>query len=83
MRRLLFYVFTGGFLLGMLSGCTNLGLRCHSQGICDCDMDDDPCAHRAPWVRQSTYPALYTNRTMSVPGATSVAPVAATPVPGN
>lgn len=51
MRRLMFSVFAFGFLIGMLSGCRSL---CHTNGICDCDHDDDPCAHRAPWVRQAS-----------------------------
>ena len=49
MRRLLLSIFTLGFFLGMLTGCQNF--FCHTAGVCDCDHDDDPCAHRAPWVR--------------------------------
>lgn len=64
MRRLLLCIFTGGFFLGLLTGCGSLGLRCHTQGICDCDHDDDPCTHRAAWVRHNnTYPIVQTNTT--------------------
>jgi hypothetical protein len=35
-------------------------LLCHTAGVCDCDHDEDPCAHRAPWaaVRPVNYPLL-------------------------
>src|SRR5262245_56369683 len=59
MRRILLYLFTGGFFLGMLTGCHTLGLLCHTNGICDCDHDDDPCTHRAPWNRGgNSYPVI-------------------------
>ena len=68
MRRLLLSIFTLGFFIGMLTGCQNF--FCHTAGVCDCDHDDDPCTHRAPWVR--TYaPAV---------NATPVNGVAAQPV---
>ena len=50
MRRLLLSLFTFGFFLGMMTGCKSL---CHTAGICDCDRDEDPCAHRAPWARNA------------------------------
>ena len=55
MRRLLLSIFTFGFFLGMLTGCQNF--FCHTAGVCDCDYDDDPCTHRAPWVRGYGAPA--------------------------
>lgn len=54
MRRLLLSLFTAGFFLGMLTGCQNF--FCHTAGICDCDLYDDPCLHRAPWVRGPVAP---------------------------
>ncbi len=55
MRRLFCSIFTFGFFLGMLTGCQNF--FCHTAGVCDCDFDDDPCTHRAPWVRNYAPPA--------------------------
>jgi hypothetical protein len=55
MRRLLLSIFTFGFFLGMLTGCQNF--FCHTAGICDCDNDDDPCTHRAPWVHNYAPPS--------------------------
>lgn len=48
MRRLYITIFTLGVLLGMLTGCQNF--FCHTAGVCDCDFDDGPCTHRAPWA---------------------------------
>jgi len=31
-------------LAGGFMGCY------HTSGICDCDRDESPCAHRAPWA---------------------------------
>lgn len=52
MRRLYITVFTLGVLLGMLTGCQNF--FCHTAGVCDCDFDDNPCTHRAPWAAGMT-----------------------------
>ena len=69
MRRLLLCVLTGGFFLGMLTGCGSLGLICHTNGICDCDNDDNPCTHRQPWVLQHTYPAYNVTTPVALPPA--------------
>jgi hypothetical protein len=55
MRRLYLSTFMIGMFLGMLTGCQNF--LCHTAGICDCDNDDDPCTHRAPWAHQAAPPA--------------------------
>src|SRR5262245_34648164 len=48
MRRLLFSlvaVAVTGISLAGLSGCC-----LHMSGVCDCDLDRDPCCARAPWA---------------------------------
>lgn len=72
MRRLFLSIFTLGFFLGMLTGCQNF--FCHTAGVCDCDNDDDPCTHRAPWVRSYAMPVTNAVNTPSGSG------VAAQPV---
>lgn len=47
MRRLLFSlvaVCLTGVCLAGLSGCYQMS------GVCDCELDRDPCASRAPWA---------------------------------
>jgi len=45
MRRWMFaFAAFAGFVCG-LTGCY------HTAGVCDCDIDEDPCAARAPWYR--------------------------------
>ena len=60
---------------GCGGGCGEhrLNLICHTAGVCDCDRDEDPCAHRAPWaaVRPVNYPLL----AKSTPATTTLAPV--------
>jgi len=48
MRRFFFSLLVVSLFTGMM-GCH------HIAGVCDCTPDDEPCAHRAPWVRMS-YP---------------------------
>lgn len=50
MRRLLYALAAATGLLCGLTGC-----YCNA-GICDCDVDEDPCVARAPWFR--TAPAV-------------------------
>jgi hypothetical protein len=52
-----------------------LGLLCHTNGICDCDYDEDPCAHRAPWARHALgYPTVGTGVAVNGAATTTVAP---------
>jgi hypothetical protein len=45
MRRLLYaFAACAGFVCG-LAGCY------HTAGVCDCDIDGDPCATYAPWYK--------------------------------
>ena len=37
-------------LAGGLMGCY------HVHGVCDCDRDEAPCTHRAPWANASGLP---------------------------
>ena len=73
MRRLFYSIFTFGFFLGMLTGCQNF--FCHTAGVCDCDYDDDPCTHRAPWVRTYAPPAPTHVMLGGSPANASVQPV--------
>lgn len=35
-----------------------LQIGCRStHGVCDCDHDDDPCVHRAPWAHIQPAPS--------------------------
>ncbi len=79
MRRLLLSIFTLGLFLGMLTGCQNF--FCHTAGVCDCDHDDDPCAHRAPWVRgcSSVGPVNIASTAPMYGVPIAVAPAAAVP----
>ena len=45
MRRLLYSLAAFAGLLCGLAGCH------HTAGVCDCDLEEDPCATRAPWYR--------------------------------
>jgi hypothetical protein len=45
MRRLLYSLAAFAGLLCGLAGCH------HTAGVCDCDLEEDPCAARAPWYR--------------------------------
>jgi hypothetical protein len=66
MRRWLFaFAACAGFLCG-LTGCY------HTAGVCDCDLDEDPCLARAPWYRAHVAP----------PAAPAPAPVEQVPPPG-
>ena len=43
MRRLFFSLLAMSFV-NLLLGCQ------HTQGVCDCDCNCDPCRYNAPWV---------------------------------
>lgn len=45
MRRLLYSLAAFAGLLCGLAGCSHS----HTAGVCDCDLDEDPCSARAPW----------------------------------
>jgi hypothetical protein len=50
MRRLLYSLAAFAGLLCGLAGCN------HTSGICDCDLDEDPCCARAPWFHPAPLP---------------------------
>ena len=50
MRRLLYSLAAVAGLLCGLAGCN------HTAGVCDCDIDEDPCAARAPWYKAPPAP---------------------------
>jgi hypothetical protein len=60
-------------------GAPHLNFLCHTTGVCDCDHDEDPCAHRAPWasVRPVNYP-MFAKTT--VPAATPIPTVEDQPI---
>jgi hypothetical protein len=45
MRRLLYSLAAFAGLLCGLAGCH------HTAGVCDCDIEEDACATRAPWYK--------------------------------
>ncbi|GEM_PF-3319523 len=50
MRRLLYSLAAFAGLLCGLAGCH------HTAGVCDCDIEEDACATRAPWYRPAPLP---------------------------
>lgn len=50
MRRLLYSLAAFAGLLCGLAGCH------HTAGVCDCDVEEDPCCARAPWYRPAPLP---------------------------
>ena len=62
----------GGFL-------HHLNFICHTTGVCDCDRDEDPCAHRAPWASHPiNYPTVA--KAAPAPAASPFAPTEEQPV---
>ena len=45
MRRLLYSLAAFAGLLCGLAGCH------HTAGVCDCDLEEDPCFTHAPWYK--------------------------------
>ena len=45
MRR---YLYSLAALAGLLCGLTGCH---HTAGVCDCDIEEDPCCARAPWFK--------------------------------
>lgn len=45
MRRLLYSLAAFAGLLCGLAGCH------HTAGVCDCDIEEDPCCAHAPWYK--------------------------------
>jgi hypothetical protein len=64
-----------------LTGCqNNNGHAAFAHGICDCDRDENPCAHRAPWAMTTTMTGTMTPATGATgPQDTPMSP--GTPLP--
>jgi hypothetical protein len=62
-------------------GLPRFNLLCHTTGVCDCDRDEDPCAHRAPWAsaRPASYP-LFAKVAPAAPTAVPLAPIDSQPI---
>lgn len=45
MRRFFYSLAAIAGLMCGLAGCH------HTAGVCDCDLEEDPCCARAPWFR--------------------------------
>ena len=50
MRRLLYSFAAFAGLLCGLTGCH------HTAGVCDCELDENPCCARAPWYNPGPLP---------------------------
>ena len=66
MRRLLYSLAAFAGLVCGLAGCH------HVAGVCDCELDEDPCHTRAPWFQVAPGPTTAPEQLQKLPNKTQL-----------